>query len=164
MFARTLATAGFLAAAVGAITPAHADAPAFPDLSGYAPVNAADYVIAIPNTGRAADDTVYFLTPDGIACNFLSGSAGCTGSNFPGVPGGGEKSVGTDGGIQPTNAPITTDNTVRGQAIKTLPPFHSITVDGIICGVDDARMTACKDTRGRGFVLSPGGSGWLPHV
>jgi hypothetical protein len=41
---------------------------------------------------------------------------------------------------------------------------HSITVNGIICGADNAGTTACKDPQGRGFVLSPHGSGWLPHV
>ncbi|QCR71458.1 hypothetical protein FCV17_06315 [Mycobacterium avium subsp. hominissuis] len=33
-----------------------------------------------------------------------------------------------------------------------------------ICGVDNSGTTACKDPQGRGFVLSPHGSGWLPHV
>lgn len=32
---------------------AHADAPQFPDLGSYTPVNTQDYVIALPNTGRA---------------------------------------------------------------------------------------------------------------
>ncbi|MBZ4620668.1 hypothetical protein GBO18_12020, partial [Mycobacterium avium subsp. hominissuis] len=36
--------------------------------------------------------------------------------------------------------------------------------DGVVCGVDDSGTTACKDPQGRGFVLSPHGSGWLPHV
>ncbi|RAV09475.1 hypothetical protein DQP57_15185 [Mycobacterium colombiense] len=48
--------------------------------------------------------------------------------------------------------------------VKTLPPSHSITVDGVICGVDNSGMTACKDPQGHGFVLSPHGSSWLPHV
>jgi hypothetical protein len=30
--------------------------------------------------------------------------------------------------------------------------------------VDNAGTTACKDPQGRGFVLSPRGSAWLPHV
>ncbi|MDR3663178.1 MAG: hypothetical protein P4L86_22810 [Mycobacterium sp.] len=48
--------------------------------------------------------------------------------------------------------------------LKTLPPFHALTVNGVICGVEDARTTACKDAQCRGFVLSPKGAIWLPHV
>ncbi|CAG6866798.1 hypothetical protein [Mycobacterium avium] len=42
--------------------------------------------------------------------------------------------------------------------------MHSITVDGVICGVDNSGTTACKDPQDRGFILSPHGSKWLPHV
>jgi hypothetical protein len=63
--------------------------------------------------------------------------------------------------LQPTNAPIAASG---GPTFKTLPPMHSITVSGVICGVDDAGTTACKKAQARGFVLSPHGSGWLPHV
>ena len=70
----------------------------------------------------------------------------------------------TDDGLGTTNAIYSVNNTVQGHPIKTLPPLHSITVDGVICGVDDAGTTACKDPQGRAFVLSPHGSGWLAHV
>jgi hypothetical protein len=56
------------------------------------------------------------------------------------------------------------NNTVQGTPIKALPPNHSITVDGVICGVDGAGMTACKDPQGRGFILSPSWSGWSAHI
>ncbi|MGC7358062.1 hypothetical protein RA989_19565, partial [Mycobacteroides abscessus subsp. massiliense] len=46
----------------------------------------------------------------------------------------------------------------------TLPAYHSITVNGVICGVDDKGTTACKDPQGRGFVLSKQGSGWIPKI
>lgn len=72
--------------------------------------------------------------------------------------------IGTDRGVQATNSPICTDNTVHGNPVNTLPPFHTITVDGVACGVDDAKTTACKNPQGHGFVLSPKGSGWLEKV
>src|SRR5882757_9154285 len=43
-------------------------------------------------------------------------------------------------------------------------PFHSITFNGATCGVDDSGTTACEDSQGRGFILSPAWSGWLPKV
>jgi len=45
-----------------------------------------------------------------------------------------------------------------------LSPFHTLTVFGVTCGVDDKKMTACKDPQGRGFVLSPSWSGWIPKA
>ncbi|GBE67120.1 hypothetical protein MFM001_35820 [Mycobacterium sp. MFM001] len=158
-----LATAVVGAAVTGACN-AHADVPTFPDISGYAPVNAQDYTIALPNTGRAPLNMVYFLTPDGITCAFGNPpSAACTGNNFPAVPpasGDSVNSISTSTGLGQTNAPIA----AQGRPIKTLPPMHSITVNGVICGVDGGGTTACKDPQGQGFVLSPSGSGWLPHV
>jgi hypothetical protein len=166
-------TAGVMGAALLGSCSAHADAPSFPDISGYAPVTVSEYVIEIPNTGHPPIKQVYFLTPDGIACDFTNTQAQCTGNNFPTVPPApndpsrgitGVNWIGTMTGLKQTNDPIPEDNTVQGRPIKSLPPLHSITVDGIICGVDDAGTTACKDPQGRGFVLSPNGSGWLPHV
>lgn len=148
---------------------AYADPPPFPDLHGYTAVNASDYAITYPNSGRPTPlQVIAFVTPDGVICAFGSPpSAGCTGNNLPGLPpaapAGGTSpvnSISTGSGQQPTGTPIDTN----GQPLKTLPPFHSITVDGVICGVDNAGMTACKDPQGRGFVLSPHGSKWLPHV
>ncbi|MBS9535178.1 hypothetical protein KIH27_16445 [Mycobacterium sp. M1] len=66
--------------------------------------------------------------------------------------------------MHPSGGSLGTSDTIHDQPIKTLPPFHSIALGGVICGVDDAGTTACKDPQGRGFVLSPKGSGWLPHV
>ncbi|WP_156749715.1 hypothetical protein [Mycobacterium sp. E1747] len=145
-----------------------ADSPTFPDINSFTPVNVADYTIGLPNTGRTPLNTVYFLTPDGRTCDFFSGQAQCTGNNFPGVPAATESgtvnAIGTTSGLSQTNDPIAANGRVYGHPLKTLPPFHSITVDGVICGVDNSGMTARKDPQGRGFVLSPKGSGWLPHV
>ncbi|WP_211285840.1 hypothetical protein, partial [Mycobacterium timonense] len=116
--------------------------------------------------------TVYFLTPDGVVCNFTPDQAQCSGNNLPSVPPApshpdagitGVNWIGTTTGLKQTNEGEPS-RVVDGHPVKTLPPGHSITVDGIICGVDNSGTTACKDPQGRGFVLSPHGSGWLPHV
>lgn len=152
----------------------HADPPKFPDMSSYVPVNPQDYTVEVPNPGRPyTTPVVRFLTPDGILCAFTNTpGAGCTGNNLPGVPsavpaptatsGGRVNSIATDGGLNQLGVASTTE--APPPPAKNLPPFHSITVNGVVCGVDDSRTTACKDPNGQGFVLSPNGSGWLPHV
>ncbi|WP_155769503.1 hypothetical protein [Mycobacterium asiaticum] len=163
--ALALAVGAVLAAALSACT-AHAEPSKFPDISRYTPVNIADYRINTTTPGHPSSE-IYFLTPDGITCNFPIGAAQCSGNNLPAIPpasGLNEVNwIGTDTGLKKTTeGPIS--GVVHGQQVKTLPPFHSITLSGVICGVDDAKMTACKDAQGRGFVLSPAGSGWLPKV
>jgi len=147
---------------------ARAGPPTFPDLRAYTPVTVSDYTIALPNPGHAPLNAVYFVTPDGITCDFGNPpAAGCTGNNLPGIAPQDKNPytyVGTDTGIQPATSTPYVNATIQEHQIRTLPPFHSITVDGVICGVDNSGMTACKDSPGRGFVLSPRGSGWLPHV
>lgn len=156
------------AAAVITACTAHANGPSFPDLSGYTAVNSSEYAITYPNSGRPTPlQVIAFVTPDGVSCAFGSPpSAGCTGNNLPGLP-----PAATSGGTSPVNSISTgsgpqpgTPIDTNGQPLKTLPAFHSITVDGVICGVDNSGMTACKDPQGRGFVLSSHGSVWLPHV
>lgn len=151
---------------------AHADALSFPDLSGYAPANVKDYEVLVPNPGRQPEPTVYFLTPDGIVCKFTLDQASCSGNNLPAIPPAasnpaagisGVNWIGTTSGLNQTSGGEPS-RIVAGQSVKTLPPAHSLTVNGFVCGVDDSGMTACKDPQGRGFVLSPHGSGWLPHV
>lgn len=173
MIAKTLAVVAVTAGtAMLSVVSANAGPPKFPDLNGYAPVNVADYTLDATTPGMPSSKIV-FLTPDGIPCNFVIDQAQCTGNNFPAVPPvksdpsrgiDGTNWVGTSTGLQQTSNPSITGNTFRGQPIKTLPPFHSISLFGMICGVDDARTTACKDAQGRGFILSPSWSGWLPKV
>jgi hypothetical protein len=173
MLAKTLVVAAIGASiAVAGAIPAHAEPPKFPDLSGYTPANAADYTIDTTTPGIPSN-MVVFLTPDGIPCDFVIDQAQCTGNNFPAVPPvkadparglNGANWVGTSTGLKKTGDPITTGTTLRDQPIKTLPPFHSIAFNGMICGVNDARTTACKDAQGQGFILSPSWSGWLPKV
>lgn len=175
MIVKTLvaAAAGVASALVIAAPRAPADPVRFPDMSGYIPVNAHDYEMDASTPGMPATQ-VFFLTPDGIQCRFRKpAAAGCVGNNLPAIPPvpanpasgvQGVNSIGTDTGLQQTNESYPADNKIQGRPIKNLPPFHTITVDGVICGADDSGTTACKDQQGRGFVLSPRGSGWLPHV
>lgn len=114
--------------------------------------------------GRAPLSTEYFRTPESITCDYFSGEAqyfpfsrlllGTSNANF----------VGTSSGLSQTNDPIAYNGQIYGQSLKTVPPLHSIIVDGVLCGVDDSGTTACKDLRGHGFALSPHDSGWLTHV
>lgn len=150
---------------------AYADPPQFPDIDSYSPVNTQDYIVALPNPGRAPTQKVYFATPDGIFCAFapsavgITGSAGCSSTRLPGLaPMGPYTSIGTTNGPRATNSSPFVDGSIQGQKLATLPPFHSISVDGMICGVDDKGTTACKDPQGRGFLISPSWTGWLPKI
>lgn len=149
---------------------AHADTPNFPDLSGYTPVDAQDYSIAFDNPGRQPTKTDYFLTPGGVVCVIDDGGAACFGNNLPSVPAlaNPESRVSymdTQKGLYQSSNPGYVDgNSIHGQQVRTLPSSHSITVDGVVCGVSNSGATACKDPQGRGFVLSSEGSGWLPKV
>lgn len=149
----------------------HADIPTFPDFSSYVPVDIADYRIDTTTPGMPSSGT-YFVTPDGVVCEFTTLQAQCRGNNLPAiVPAASDPSrglnrvnwIGTLTGLKQTNEGAT-QNPINGQSIQTLPPLHSITVGGAVCGVDDAGTTACKDKQGRGFILSPTWSGWLPKV
>ncbi|MEZ0049543.1 hypothetical protein ABIA30_000533 [Mycobacterium sp. MAA66] len=170
MLIRSLAVVlSTLAVGVSSACNAQADPPVFPDLASYTPVSAQDYTVSGPNSGRPEPLTgVYFLTPDGITCGFGSPpSAGCTGNNLPALPAptpegmGLLNSIGTNTGVRKSTTPLAV---AGAPAFKTLPPLHSLTVDGVVCGVDGSGMTACKDPQGRGFILSPSWSGWLPKV
>ena len=73
-----MATVRLIAIVIGlgfSVVACHAESRAepvnFPDLAKYAPVNAQDYTIALPNPGRAPDKEVFFLTPDEIPCTFF---------------------------------------------------------------------------------------------
>lgn len=153
------------AAALLSVGVSHADPPPFPDLGFYLQDNPEDYRVDASSPGITATQ-IYFRTPDGVLCNFLGGQAQCMGA-LPGLPPPEPTTsgtprvywIGTRTGLQPMvpSAPEPDD-------VRTLPPFHRITVDDVTCGVDLFGITACRDTQRRGFVLSPTGSGWLPQV
>lgn len=147
---------------------------AFPDMSGYTAANPDDYAQALDNPGRPEKLIKYaFDTPDGVRCSFgKPASASCGGNNLPAVSPATCDSV---QGIYRYNVMSTSrglQQWPRGSSNcsedspphKVLPPFHTLTVNGVVCGVDDKGMTACKDPQGQGFVLSPSWSGWIPKV
>ena len=155
----------------GSVAESRADTPRFPDIDSYTPVDVRDYTVALSNPGRPPIENAYFATPTGITCNFraggggISGIAGCTADHLPGIDSAGRYTfIGTTAGVQAQSTNPFVDGSIQGHKLNVLPPFHSITVGGITCGVDDRGTTACKDPQGRGFVLSPQGSGWLPEV
>lgn len=151
--------------AMSACTQSHAD-PTFPDPSGYQRVNVFDYGIELPNPQRDPTTAIYFLTPEGIPCNFHTGSVECIG-NIPGVPDSDKNpftSVSTDSGIRAATTTPYSDGSVQGHPLKPLPPLQALAAGGTFCGVDSSGATACKDSRGRGFVISQQGTRWLPHV
>lgn len=149
--------------------PKSADAARFPNMDNYTPANRDDYMWQTENPGRPNKLTTYgFSTPDGIGCTYgQSPSASCAGNNLPSIPpvcdsGGksyGANEISTDVGLRQVGMPCNGNSTA-----KTLPPFHTLTVYGVTCGVDDKGTTACKDPQGRAFVLSPSWSGWIPKV
>ncbi|MGL5445669.1 MAG: hypothetical protein ACRDDJ_24845 [[Mycobacterium] stephanolepidis] len=143
----------------------------FPDISGYVAVNIQDFDIPLVTPGRQPIAAYYFRTPDGIACRFFEPpSASCLGNNFPGVPPApsdpakginGLNAISTNSGLTQINETLTAETVSH---YPLLPANHSITVNGVVCGVDDNGTTACKDPQGRGFILSKRGSGWIPKV
>lgn len=150
--------------------PKSAEAARFPNMDNYAAANPDDYKTQYETPGRpGAKMTRYdFTTPDGIGCGFEQRpSASCAGNNLPSIApvcdppkrsyGGNE--ISTNTGLREVGIPC--DGNASG---KTLPPFHTLTVYGVTCGVDDKGTTACKDPQGRAFVLSPSWSGWIPKV
>ncbi|MGH3970844.1 MAG: hypothetical protein ACRDTV_22715 [Mycobacterium sp.] len=165
-FVHRIITATAALAIAGGCIQAHADPAPFPDLDGYTPVEKSDYAVQLKSYPHNPDDAVYFLTPDGIPCNFHAGAVICIG-NIPGVADKDKNpytSVSTDAGIQPAATTPYDNGTVQGLPIKTLAPFQSITNEAVTCGVDNGGLTACKGHGDRGFVISPQGTGWLPHV
>lgn len=167
-------TALFASCTAAADPPAVPEQPAqagkFPDLSSYKSVNPDDYRWESDNPGRPTKITTYgFSTPDGIGCTFGQSSATCTGNNLPAITPArcdpaqgiyGENEISTDTGLRKVS-----DTGCSSSALsKQLPAFHTIIVNGVTCGVDDKKMTACKDPQGRGFILSPAWSGWLPNL
>lgn len=154
MVAKALAIATAIICALVNSYPARADTQSFPDFSGYTPANRQDYTLAVPNPGRQTVSEVYFLTPDGrITCDFLLAAAQC---NYPATPQAvpnGVNWIATDLGLAQSSGSIASGNKAHGRPISRLPRLHSITVDGVICGVTDVGSTACKDPQGRGFWL-----------
>ena len=124
--------------------------------------------VAQPRTATSANESVLSYSRRNHL--LIQKHPGCrlSRNNLPGIPAA-SPSTGHGGleNVISTDAPLTqlaVSVPAQGRPINELPPFHTITIDGVICGVDDKKTTACKDPQGRGFVLSPSWSGWLPHI
>jgi hypothetical protein len=163
---RMVMAAAFSATALCCPPAAHGDPPAFPDVDHFTPVTAQDFTVRLPLHPHDPTEALYFLTPQGIPCHFLTGAVACAGT-VPGVlPADAAPftTVSTADGIHSATSTSYVNGTIQGLPIQTLPAMHSLTGGGAICGVDDAGATACRDFSGRGFVISPRGTTWLPHV
>ncbi|MFM9033807.1 MAG: hypothetical protein ACKOQ4_05910 [Mycobacterium sp.] len=126
--------------------------PSIPDVNAYMPVNPANYTT---NKGR----WFAFAGPPGVVCvlDNLNGDYGCSGP-LPGAPDGANL---VSGG--PVGAPTfsTTDAAIYAAAgeVKALPPNTRISYRQVSCGVDDAGVVACLNSRDQvGFVIGPTGT------
>lgn len=135
--------------------------PGFPDLSTLTQVDAKTFFTSSPYFRG-----VQFTTPDGQECdtndmNSLNDLAvrrlTCEGPRPDKGRGTWEFDVSTDKpafvepGTPPLNPTYVPDASMRPRA---LPPNHRIEYEGIRCGVDDKRTTACIVGE-HGFVLTP---------
>jgi len=155
---RTILAAGATVVGCGLLGafPASADPvpapPPIPDVFANTPVNPADYTV---NGGK----WFAFAGPAGVVCilDSLKGNYGCAGP-LPGAPGGANLvSAGPVGApvFSTTEAPAYAD----AGAVRPLPPNTRLTYRQVGCGVDDAGVVACLNSREQvGFVISPTGT------
>lgn len=149
-----------VAAAVGAVVgaalagavPASADpdvAPPIPDVFSNMPVNPADYTV---NAGKWFG----FAGPPGVVCilDTLKGEYGCAGP-LPGAPGGANLVSGGPVGL-PEFAVVDGLEYAAAGPVRPLPPNTRLTYRQVSCGVDDAGVVACLNSRDQvGFVVGP---------
>lgn len=155
---RTIFTAGAAVLGCGLLgaVPAGADPepapPPIPNVFANTPVNPADYTV---NGGK----WFAFAGPAGVVCilDSLKGTYGCAGP-LPGAPGG--ANLVSAGPVGPpvfatTESPAYAD----AGAVRPLPPNTRLTFRQVGCGVDDAGVVACLNSREQvGFVVGPTGS------
>ncbi len=132
---------------------------AFPDLSGYAPVDPRAFSASSP--GVAGFE---FTTPSGQVCSHNTMNSlddpsrltlTCEGPRPDRGPGTWQVRVATDepAVLEPSYPPLDPAY-VAASGIKQLPAMHKIVYQGIECGADGAGMTACRVGE-HGFVLTP---------
>ena len=144
---------------VGAVTfaaafavPAAADpdvAPPIPDVFANMPVNPSDYTV---NAGKWFG----FAGPPGVVCilDTLKGGYGCAGP-LPGAPGGANLVSGGPVGL-PEFAVVDGLEYAAAGPVRPLPPNTRLTYRQVSCGVDDAGVVACLNSRDQvGFVVGP---------
>ena len=153
---RFLLATVFTAAALSGASPAVADPepapPPIPNAFAYVPVNPANYTV---NGGR----WFAFAGPPGVVCvlDSLNGEYGCSGP-LPGAPDGANLvSAGPVG--MPMFSTTETPQYAKAGAVLPLPPNTRLSFRQVACGVDDAGVVACINSRDQvGFVVGPTGS------
>lgn len=155
MLRRILLTAAVAAGATCTAAPAVADPdpvapPPIPNVFAYMPANPAAYTT---KAGR----WFAFAGPPGVVCvlDNLNGEYGCSGP-LPGAPEGANL---VSGG--PTGMPVfsTTETPKYDVVAQPLAPNARLTFRQTACGVDDAGVVACLNSRDQvGFVVGPNGS------
>ena len=156
MLRRILLTTALAAVALGGASTAIADPepapPPIPNAFAYPPVNPANYTV---NGGR----WFAFAGPPGVVCilDSINGEYGCSGP-LPGAPAGANLvSAGPNG--MPVFATTETPAYAKAGAVRPLPPNTRLSYRQVACGVDDAGVVACLNTRDQvGFVVGPQGS------
>jgi len=154
MLRRILLTTALAAVALGGVAPAAADPvpPSIPNPFAYMPVNPANYTV---NGGR----WFAFAGPPGVVCvlDIINGEYGCSGP-LPGAPDGANLvSAGPSG--MPAFTTTGTPKYATAGAVLPLPPNTRLSYRQVACGVDDAGVVACLNTREQvGFVVGPQGS------
>lgn len=149
--ASVVAGCGLLGAVPAGAEPAPAPPalPSIPDVFSSMPVNPADYTV---NGGK----WFAFAGPPGVVCmlDSLKGDYGCAGP-LPGAPAGVNLvSAGVVGA--PVFSTTETPAYAAAGAVKPLPPNTRLTYRQVSCGVDDAGVVACLNSRDQvGFVVGP---------
>jgi hypothetical protein len=151
MLRRILLTTAWVAVALGGVAPAAADPvpPSIPNPFAYPPVNPANYTV---NGGR----WFAFAGPPGVVCilDTINGEYGCSGP-LPGAPDGANLvSAGPNG--MPVFSATETPQYAKAGAVRALPPNARLSYRQVACGVDDAGVVACLNSRDQvGFVVGP---------
>lgn len=156
MLRQILLTTVFTAVALAGASPAAADPepapPPIPNAFAYMPVNPANYTV---NGGR----WFAFAGPLGVVCvlDTINGEYGCSGP-LPGAPDGANLiSAGPVG--MPVFSTTEALKYATAGAVRPLPPNTRLSYRQVACGVDDAGVVACLNTRDQvGFVVGPNGS------
>jgi hypothetical protein len=121
--------------------------PPLPDVTGYMPMNAADYTV---NGGK----WYAFAGPPGVVCviDSFSGEYGCSGP-LPGVAEGVNLVSGGPSGAPKFSTTAAPPYAAAG-VVKALPPNRRLSFRQIFCGVDDAGVVTCMNSQDKtGFVI-----------
>lgn len=132
--------------------PSPTQPPVIPNVFANMPMNPADFTV---NGGK----WFAFAGPAGVVCmlDTLKGDYGCAGP-LPGAPGGANLVSAGPVGI-PTFSTTEVPAYAEAGAVKPLPPNTRLTYRQVSCGVDDAGVVACLNSRDQvGFVVGPTGS------